>query len=177
MTLYDDAMTVLSRLPADTPQRQRFLDVLGAGPRSVLPHAAGPHLTASALVVDPARGQVLLCLHGRIRQWVQMGGHCEEGDATLRDAALREAREESGIDALVVSPEPIGIDVHPVHCRFGPSEHLDVRYAVLAPPGAVEVCSPESAALRWFAPDALPAPLAGATESLVAPALAWAHAR
>jgi 8-oxo-dGTP pyrophosphatase MutT (NUDIX family) len=143
----------------------------------VLPHTAGPHLTASALVVDPVRGKVLLCLHGRVRKWVQMGGHCEPGDPTLAAAALREAREESGIAELVVSPEPIGLDAHPVRCRYGRSEHFDVRYAVLAPPGARETCSPESAALGWFAPDDLPTPLASATEPLVVLALSWARAR
>jgi 8-oxo-dGTP pyrophosphatase MutT (NUDIX family) len=177
MNLYDDALTVLSGLKDGSPFRQRFLDLLATGPASVLPHAAGPHLTASALIVDPVRGKVLLCLHGRIRKWVQMGGHCEPGDPTLAAAALREAREESGIAGLRVSAEPIGTDVHPVTCKYGPSEHFDVRFAALAPPGAVAVCSPESAALGWFAPDALPAPLAHATEPLVAPALSWARAR
>jgi hypothetical protein len=38
----------------------------------------------------------------------------------------------------------------------------------------VEVVSPESNALGWFTLDDLPTPLADATESLVAPALAWA---
>jgi 8-oxo-dGTP pyrophosphatase MutT (NUDIX family) len=174
VSLHENALNVLSGLDADDPLRQRFLDLLATGPESVLPNAAGPHLTASALIVDPVRGKVLLCLHGRVRKWAQMGGHCEPGDPTLAAAALREAREESGIDGLTVSAAPIGLDAHPVRCRYGPSEHFDVRYAVLAPPGAVETCSAESAALGWFAPDALPSPLADATESLVAPALAWA---
>ena len=177
MTLHDDAITVLSGLDPATPLRQRFLDLLGTGPESMLPQAAGPHVAASAMVVDPERGQVLLCLHGRLHKWVQMGGHCEPGDPTLTAAALREVREESGIDGLAISAEPIGLDVHPVRCKYGPSEHYALRYAVLAPPGALEVCSPESTALGWFAPHDLPAPLAHATEPLVAPAFDWARAR
>jgi 8-oxo-dGTP pyrophosphatase MutT (NUDIX family) len=106
---------------------------------------------------------------------MQMGGHCEPGDPTLGAAALREACEESGIGGLTISPEPIGLDVHPVACRFGPSAHYDVRYAVLAPPGAEPVCSSESKDVAWFAPDALPAPLADGVLPLIEPALAWAR--
>ena len=60
-------------------------------------------------------------------------------------------------------------------CSAGPGRHFDVRYAALAPDGAVERVSAESCALGWYRPDALPAPLADATESLIAPALAWAR--
>jgi 8-oxo-dGTP pyrophosphatase MutT (NUDIX family) len=172
MTLYDDATTVLSGL--SYPDTDRFRTLLATGPQSVLATDAGPHLTASALVVDPAGGRVLLCLHGRIGKWLQMGGHCEPGDATLGAAALREATEESGIDGLLISPEPIGLDVHPVRCRLGDSVHYDVRYAVLAPPGAEPVCSAESKDVAWFAAGDLPHPLADGVLPLIEPALTWA---
>jgi 8-oxo-dGTP pyrophosphatase MutT (NUDIX family) len=71
------------------------------------------HLTASALIVHPDLNRVLLCLHGRINRWVQVGGHCEPQDKTLLEAALREAREESGIDDLLAHPTPIDLDIHP----------------------------------------------------------------
>ncbi len=181
MTLHADAVAALTAWTAPDPRqaalRDRFLALLATGPAAVLPTGPGAHLTASALVVDPARDAVLLCLHGRIGTWVQMGGHCEPGDDSLAAAALREAAEESGIAGLTISAEPIGLDAHPVRCRLGAGEHLDVRYAALAPSGAVEVCSPESRALGWFAPAALPQPLADAVEPLVAPALAWARSQ
>src|SRR5690606_34812968 len=105
------------------------------------------HITASAVVVNSELDKVLLCLHGRIGKWVQLGGHCEDEDLTLAAAALREATEESGIDGLVIHPEPIDLDIHPVNCRYGPSHHYDVRFAVLAPPDATFTVSPESKAL------------------------------
>ncbi len=45
----------------------------------------------------PARTR-LLTLHPRFGRWLQLGGHCEDTDADIAAAALREATEESGID-------------------------------------------------------------------------------
>jgi 8-oxo-dGTP pyrophosphatase MutT (NUDIX family) len=173
--LHADAVAVLSRWTATSPaaaaNRDRTLDLLAAGPVAMSRAHRPGHVTASALVLDPTGARVLLCLHGKFRKWVQLGGHCEPGDPTLVAAALREATEESGIGGLLVDPEPIDVDIHPVACQGG-SLHYDVRFAVLAPAGAIEQVSEESEALGWFAPDGLPEPLADGTVQLIAPALA-----
>ncbi|WP_089015744.1 NUDIX hydrolase [Micromonospora inositola] len=173
--LHADACAVLTGWTptgaAADAARDSTLDLLAAGPVAMSRgHRAG-HVTASALVLDPTGGRVLLCLHGKFRKWVQLGGHCEPGDRTLAGAALREATEESGIAGLAIDPVPIDVDIHPVGCQGG-SLHYDVRFAVFAPAGATERVSAESAALGWFPPDRLPEPLADGTVQLVAPALA-----
>jgi 8-oxo-dGTP pyrophosphatase MutT (NUDIX family) len=102
-------------------------------------------------VVDATGEHALLTLHPRIGAWVQLGGHIEPDDATLAGAALREATEESGIDGLVVDPEPLHAEVHALTCSLGvPTRHLDVRFLVRAPAGAVESISDESLDLRWW---------------------------
>ena len=63
------------------------------------------HVTASALVLDHTGSRVLLTLHRRLGRWVQLGGHCDDDDADLVSAALREATEESGVDGLRMEPE------------------------------------------------------------------------
>lgn len=111
------------------------------------------HLTASALVVDPARGCVLLTHHKKLDRWLQLGGHCD-GDANLVRVALREAIEESGIADLVIDPTVVDLDIHSIPAR-GPEpehDHLDVRFLVYAPPHARETLSDESHALRWISP-------------------------
>ena len=179
--LHVDAVRVLSGWRATTEEgdlaRKRALELLADGPVAMTrAHRAG-HVTASALVVDEA-GRVLLTLHRRLGKWMQLGGHCEPGDETLAAAALREATEESGIDGLVLDPDPIDVDVHDVRCGAGdgtptgPSTHHDVRFLVRCPAGAIERISEESAALEWFRPGALPSPLASATARQIPPALA-----
>ncbi|GAA2567430.1 NUDIX hydrolase [Pseudonocardia hydrocarbonoxydans] len=115
------------------------------------------HLTASALLLDAAGTHTLLTLHPRVGKWIQLGGHCEPGDGSLVAAALREATEESGIGGLEIDPVPLHVDVHPITCSLGvPTHHLDVRFLVRAPAGAVERISDESDDLRWWPVDALP---------------------
>lgn len=115
------------------------------------------HVTASALVLDDAGDQVLLTLHRRLGRWVQLGGHCDEGDADIVAAALREATEESGVDGLRMAPELAAVHVHPVVCSLGvPTRHLDLQFVARAPAGARIAISDESEDLRWWPADALP---------------------
>jgi 8-oxo-dGTP pyrophosphatase MutT (NUDIX family) len=95
--------------------------------------------------------------------------HCEVGDTTLADVALREATEESGIDELRLLPRPVALDRHPAPC--GAESHLDVQYVAVAPRDAVAEASEESLDLCWFPVDALPEPTDHALRRLLARAL------
>ncbi|MEV8126469.1 NUDIX hydrolase [Streptomyces sp. NPDC085944] len=147
MSLHDDAVLVLKGYEGQDELRQVYLDHLATHPDGMWKACADGHVTASALVIDPSHGRVLLTLHKKLRMWLQMGGHCEPVDETLARAALREATEESGIAGLTLLPGgPVRLDRHHTPCAW----HLDVQYAALAPEGAVEAISDESLDLRWF---------------------------
>ena len=174
--LYADAVRVLEGWTATSAAaddaRRRTLKLLTDGPAAVTRAHRPGHVTASTMIVG-ADGRVLLCLHGRMKMWMQVGGHCEAGDESLVAAAAREAREESGIAGLVFDPVPIDLHIHPVPCKpSGRTHHFDVRFLALAPAGAVEQISDESADLAWFTADTLPAPLADGVVQQLAPAFA-----
>lgn len=183
--VHADAVRVLSAWePAGPGQRalqQAFLGFLAACPDGCARSCAPGHLTASAVVLSHDGAHVLLTLHPRVGRWVQLGGHCEEGDAGLTAAALREATEESGIAELEIDPEPLHLDVHPISCSLGlPTRHFDVQFLLRAPADAIPERSAESTALAWWPVHAPPPDVAAALASpriARAPAAASEHQR
>ncbi|MBF8191576.1 NUDIX hydrolase [Nonomuraea sp. K274] len=172
MSLRRDAVAVLSAWTAPTTEeealRTEFLEHLRAHDDAMLRECVPGHLTATTAVLSHDGSRVLLTLHPKAGMWLPMGGHCEVSDATLADAALREAWEESGISGLELLPGPVAVDKHVVWCHPPRSWHLDVEYAAVAPPGAEAVISDESLDLRWFPVDEIPELSDDATRRLAA---------
>ncbi|QHC60550.1 NUDIX domain-containing protein [Rathayibacter sp. VKM Ac-2760] len=149
-----------------------FADERGA---SALERGGGPeHITASCFVLSPDLERVLLCYHRKGRFWVQLGGHVEPADASVPATAEREAREESGIEALTLrSPVPVDLDRHGLGGGFGRcTTHWDVGYAAVVDPAVPLVVSDESDALAWWPVAALPAEIPPRFDRRLAGALA-----
>src|SRR5580700_2674596 len=83
------------------------------------------HITSSAVVLHPNGRQFLLMHHHRHRRWLLPGGHVEESDVTLGDAARREAIEETAVRIpLAGSGRLAGMDVHAIPARKIEPFHL-----------------------------------------------------
>lgn len=157
--------------PGQDALRHALLAFLEARPDACQRACVPGHITASALVLAPDSEKVLLTLHPRLGRWVQLGGHCEDTDADIHAAALREATEESGIEGLRLDPELAAIHVHPLTCSLGvPTRHLDLQFLAYAPAGAQIAISDESLDLRWWPADELPPGIDPGVEQLVAAA-------
>lgn len=117
------------------------------------------HLTASALIVHPDSGRVLLRWHHRQRAWLQVGGHADPGETDPVDIMLRESREETGLPDLAPWPRPdlahLVIVPVPPNDREPGHEHADLRFVLAtAEPDAARPERPD-APLRWLSmPDA-----------------------
>ena len=114
------------------------------------------HVTASAWVVNQERSQVLLTHHKKFDCWLQLGGHIESGDLSLLSAALREAKEEWGIQAIeLLQATLFDVGHHPIRPKQEPPHvHFDVRFLLVAK-DINFVVSDES--LDWFALEDVPA--------------------
>jgi 8-oxo-dGTP pyrophosphatase MutT (NUDIX family) len=116
------------------------------------------HITASCWIVNTLpqgerqRGQALLTWHKRLNRWLQMGGHLEDGDLSILDAALREAREESGLSKVrPVAVAIFDLDVHQIPERKNEPAHFhyDVRFLLEADPTEPLIVSAESRDVAW----------------------------
>jgi 8-oxo-dGTP pyrophosphatase MutT (NUDIX family) len=110
------------------------------------------HITGSAWIVDRGRTHALLTHHRKLNKWLQLGGHAD-GDPDILRVALREAREESNLDAIQpVSENIFDIDIHVIPARGAEPEHLhyDVRFLLEADRSAPLTVSEESRSLAWL---------------------------
>jgi 8-oxo-dGTP pyrophosphatase MutT (NUDIX family) len=109
------------------------------------------HFTGSAVVVDENGAHTLLVHHAKSGAWFQPGGHVEPGDASPAHAALREAHEETGLEARLRDTDGTGglldVDVHWI--PWDRHYHLDLRFLVDAS-GALAPAAAEVRAAEWL---------------------------
>lgn len=146
--------------PADADQavlRSAYIEaVSSAGEDMLWKGLADEHVTASSFVFTPDRQRILLTFHRKGQFWVQFGGHLEKEDKILEAAALREAREESGIDTLELSGGIVDLDLHRLHGGFSCAAHWDIGFAAIADPTAAFAVSDESESVQWWPVSELP---------------------
>jgi 8-oxo-dGTP pyrophosphatase MutT (NUDIX family) len=170
--LHDDARLMLHTWQPHAPDQIRLRDVyleyLDAKSDAMSRSCREGHLTASAMVMNQSRDAVLLTLHPKVGRWLQLGGHLESEDHTVRAGAAREVYEEGGLLPTWISAQPIRLDRHPVPCGGQPSEHFDVQFLAIVDDAQPIQISDESLDLRWFALSNLPDDLDDSVRMLIA---------
>jgi 8-oxo-dGTP pyrophosphatase MutT (NUDIX family) len=177
MTAASDLLDRLARhSPSDEREAQsltRMSRLLVEAPRPFSRAQPEGHVTGSAMVLGPD-GRALLLFHARLSLWVQPGGHVEE-DEGPEEAALREAREETGLSDLTPvlgedgRPLLLDVDVHPIPAsekRGEPAHHHHDCCLLLTTrrPESARHDPTESRSLRWVdATEAATLPLDPAT--------------
>ena len=114
------------------------------------------HFTASSWIVNPDRTRVLMAWHNIYNSWAWTGGHAD-GDSDLLAVALREAREETGIQRIrpvsrdIYSLEILPVNPHVKRGRFVSAHlHLNVTFLLTADDAQPLRAKPdENSAVAW----------------------------
>ena len=114
--------------------------------------------TVAIFVVHEER--VLLIHHRKLDKWLPLGGHIEL-DEDPEQAALREAREESGFDVELIGERPPTtepgtrallaprfLDIHRIHQTH---EHIGMIYWARPKNGRLTLAQEEHHDIRWCA--------------------------
>jgi len=115
--------------------------------------------TVAIFVVE--HGKVLMILHRNLKKWLPLGGHIEL-DEEPETAALREAREESGLDVELVGERPPTsgpgvraliaprfLDIHRINETH---EHIGLIYFARPMGGDLALAAEEHHDIRWCTP-------------------------
>jgi ADP-ribose pyrophosphatase YjhB (NUDIX family) len=110
------------------------------------------HLTGSAWIVNRDMSHALMTHHAKLDKWLQLGGHAD-GDFNIKNVALREAREESGLNSVrILQPSIFDIDIHEIPARGNEPahDHFDIRYLIWADKSETVVKNHESKEISWI---------------------------
>jgi len=118
--------------------------------------------TVAIFVVHEAK--VLVVLHRKLGKWLPLGGHIEL-DEDPEVAALREAKEESGLEVELVGERPPTtgpgtraliaprfLDIHRISATH---EHIGMIYWARPKSGSVSLATEEHHDIRWCSSEEL----------------------
>lgn len=157
MTLYDKIAAYSPCNLQEASDRALMLAQLGRYDDLLFRSNPVMHFTASGWVVDAARERVLMVYHNIYQSWSWTGGHAD-GEEDLLSVAMREVREETGIEHLrAVSPEIFSLEILGVKAHIRRSEyvsthlHLNLTYLFEADPAEpLRVKHDENSAVAWI---------------------------
>lgn len=140
----------------EVSDRQQMLSFMDSCDGWLTRDNAMAHVTVSAWVVDPERTRVLMAYHNIYDSWAWTGGHAD-GESDLVAVAMKEVREETGVEARPVSDEPMSIESlnvvsHIKRGNFVSSHiHMNVTYLLEAEPDVQARIKPdENSGVMWI---------------------------
>ena len=132
--------------------KPKMLEFVQANPNCFERELAIGHITGSAWLLNREGDKALLMHHLKLNKWLQPGGHAD-GETDILSVAIKEAREESGINAIEpVMKNIFDLDIHeiPSNAKNKAHFHYDVRFLLQVTSDERLVLNEEAHELKWF---------------------------
>jgi len=115
------------------------------------------HFTSSAIIVNESMDQVLFAYHNIYDSWSWVGGH-NDGESNFLEVALKEAKEETGINNVYpYDSEIMMLDILPVkrHVKrgqfVGHHLHFNLTFLLIANTSdELSIKPDENSGVKWF---------------------------
>ena len=121
------------------------------------------HFTATAYIIN--EGKTLLHFHKKLQKWLPPGGHIEKNE-TPAECAIREAKEETGIDVEIITQENLYLEFPnaksierpylclleniPAHGHTPEHQHIDFIYVSRPLKNTISETPSDHHEMRWF---------------------------
>lgn len=115
------------------------------------------HFTSSAWVVNKERTKILMIYHNIYKSWAWPGGHAD-GEEDLLNVAIREVKEETGVEKVtkvteeILSLEIITVNGHVKRGKYVSSHvHLNVVYLLeVDEKETLKIKEDENSGVKWI---------------------------
>lgn len=166
MNYIDEIKRYIPENEQEKLDQQLILDYLTQHDNGLTRENVVAHLTISSWILNQAHDRVLLAYHNIYNSWSWTGGHAD-GDGNLLNVAIKEAKEETGLQNIrplsqeIFSIESLCVNGHIKRGRYVSSHlHLNVTFLLEAnDEEPLIVKEDENKKLSWFTfEEALQAP-------------------
>ncbi|MCL4363040.1 NUDIX domain-containing protein [Candidatus Marsarchaeota archaeon] len=120
-------------------------------------------IVAGSIIFNAPKDEVLLIKHKKLGVWLPPGGHVEAGEFPY-EAAVREAKEETGLDIELLGSrafdysndeaatlvKPFATIYENVPYKDERHIHFDMVYLATSKSGEISLNRDESDGIRWF---------------------------
>lgn len=163
-TFMDYIKQIIEFIPTNEQENQDkkiILDYIENFPHNILLREnVFAHITSSGFIMNKALDKVLMVHHNIRNTWSWTGGHTD-GDTDFLQVAIKEAKEETGINAVTaLTKNIISIDILPVYGHVRRNKyvsahlHLSVAYVLIASEReTLIVKEDENSDVNWFSVD------------------------
>ncbi|MDF2944792.1 MAG: hydrolase [Herbinix sp.] len=155
---------IIEFIPSNEQEKQDkkiILDYVEKFPDNILERENEfAHFTSSGFIMNKELDKVLMIHHNIRNSWAWTGGHVD-GDTNFLHVAMKEAKEETGVNSVLALTENIvSIDILPVYGHMRKNKyvsahlHLSVAYILIASEEeALIINTAENSDVKWFTLD------------------------